>query len=551
MSVARWQVFPVRSGALDEPADVLIVGAGASGAAVAWAVSGDTDARVVCLERGEWMEPRDYPTADPNWELRRLTDFNPNPSARRGASDYAIDDGGTPIKPLMFNGVGGSTIMWSAHFPRLRPSDFRVRSLDGVAVDWPISYEDLAPYYELNDEMTGVAGLDGDPANPPRGPRQTPPLALGRGGDRLAEAFERLGWHWWPSDVATNSRPYGEGRGACNYCGGMELGCFQLAKASTDLTYWPRAIENGVELRTGARVVEIRVDDTGRASGAAYHDPWGTLRFQPAERVVLACNAIGTARLLLASCSERFPRGLANTSGLVGRNLMFHPLVIAVGVFDEPLEGWKGPTACTLMSQEFYETRESNDFVRGYTLQCVRSHGPLLTAIGAFGHPVPWGRGHHERFERLFGRTAGVAVIAEDLPEEHNRVTLDPLRTDGDGLPLTTLHYTVSDNSLRILEQGTHRALELLREAGAREVMINHLLSQSGFHLLGTTRMGGDAATSVVDEWGRAHDVENLFVVDGATFPTSASVNPTSTIQALALRTGHHIVDELDRHAAV
>ena len=533
----------------DEPADVLVIGAGASGGAVAWAVSGDTDARVVCLERGEWMDAREYPTADPDWEMRRLTDYSPKPKTRRLPVDYEIDDTNSPIKPLMFNGVGGSTIMWSAHFPRLRPSDFRVRSLDGVADDWPIGYDDLEPYYELNDQMTGVAGIAGDPANPPREPRQTPPLALGRGGDRMAEAFERLGWHWWPSDVATNTRPYGDGRGACNYCGGMELGCFQLAKASTDLTYWPRAIENGVELRTKARVVELPLDDRGKASGAKYINEQGELRFQPAGRVVLACNAIGTARLLLASRSERFSEGLANSSGLVGRNLMFHPLVIAVGVFGESLEGWKGPTACTLMSQEFYETEASNDFVRGYTLQCVRSHGPLLTALGGFSDPVPWGQGHHDRFEQVFGRTAGVAVIAEDLPEEHNRVALDPERTDDDGLPLTTLHYQVGENSLRILEQGTAKAEQLLREAGASEVMLNHLPPDAGFHLMGTARMGDDAASSVVDGWGRAHDVDNLFVVDGGTFVTCASVNPTSTIQAIALRTGHHIAEQLDDEA--
>jgi choline dehydrogenase-like flavoprotein len=530
----------------DEPIDVLVVGAGASGAAVAWAVSGDTDARVVCLERGRWMDPREYPTADPNWELRRLTDYNPNPSARRLSVDYEIDDTDTPIKPLMFNGVGGSTIMWSAHFPRLRPSDFRVRSLDGVAADWPISYDDLEAYYELNDEMMGVAGIAGDPANPSREPRQTPPIALGQGGELLADALERLGWHWWPSDVATNSLPYGDGRGACNYCGGMELGCLQMAKASTDLTYWPRALENGVELRTGARVIELALDDHGRMSGATYLDAAGAPRFQPADRVVLACNAIGTARLLLASRSARFPDGLANSSGLVGRNLMFHPLVIAVGVFDKSLAGWKGPTACTLMSQEFYETHQQHDFARGFTLQGLRSHGPLLTSLGGFGHPVPWGRGHHERFEQVFGRTAGVAVIAEDLPEQHNRVALDPRRTDEDGLALTTLHYTVGVNSMRILEAGTERAQELLREAGATEVMVNHLPPASGFHLMGTTRMGDDPALSVVDGWGRAHDIDNLFIVDGGTFVTSASVNPTSTIQALALRTGHHIVEELD-----
>ena len=391
----------------------------------------------------------------------------------------------------------------------------------------------------------GIAGLAGDPANPPRGPRQTPPIAPGKCGLRLAAAFDRLGWHWWPSDVATNSVPYGEGHGACNNCGMMELGCYQLAKASTDINYWPKALKNGVELRTGARVVELPVDGAGRAAGAHYLDGAGELHFEPAARVVVACNGIGTPRLLLASRSERFPDGIANSSGLVGRNLMLHPLATAIGVFDDLLEGWKGPTACNIMSQEFYETDPARDYVRGFTLQALRSHGPAITALGSFATPLPWGRGHHARFEQVFGRTAGLAIVAEDLPEEHNRVEVDWSRRDADGLPTARLVYTVSEYSERILRAGAEVARELLREAGAVDVIEKHLPADSGFHLRGTARMGSDPARSVVDGWGRAHDVDNLFVVDGSTFVTCASINPTPTLQAIALRTAHHIVEEL------
>ena len=529
-----------------DPVDVLVVGAGASGAAVAWATSGDTGLSVVCLERGRWPDPFSYPTTDPQWEIRRQHDFNPNPNVRRWREDYPIDDVDTPIKPILHNGVGGSTVMWSAHFPRFHPSDFRTKTLDGVADDWPITYEDLEPFYDMNDEITGVAGIHGDPANPPRSPRQTPPVPLGKGGELLTAAFDRLGWHWWPSDVATNTRPYGEdNRGACNNCGGMELGCQQLAKASTDITYWPKAVRNGVELRTEARVTEVTVDEDGRVSGARYWDRNGTEHFQPARVVVLGCNAIGTARLLLASRSERFPGGLANTSGLVGRNLMHHPLVIVVGVFEELLEGWKGPSACTFMSQEFYETDPARGYSRGYTLQALRSHGPAITALGGFGTTVAWGPDHHDRFDEVFGRTAALCVIAEDLPEEHNRVYVDFDRLVGDGMPTVVLEYTVGENSRRILDDGAEKAKQLLWEAGAVDLMINDLPSQSGFHLMGTARMGDDPATSVVNGWGETHDVENLFVVDGSVFVTSASVNPTSTIQAIALRAAGHIIERL------
>ena len=468
-----------------------------------------------------------------------------SPNVRRWAEDYPIDDSGTPIKPILYNGVGGSTVMWSAHFPRFHPSDFRLRTIDGVADDWPITYEDLEPFYEINDEMTGVAGINGDPANPPRNARQTPPVPLGKGGELLARTFDRLGWHWWPSDVATNTRPYGEGRGECNNCGAMEMGCQQQAKAGTDITYWPHALRNGVELRTETRVIEITVDEHGKAEGARYLDSAGAEHHQSAKVVVVACNAIGTARLMLASRSTRFPDGIANSSGLVGKNLMHHPLVIVVGVFEELLEGWKGPTACTIMSQEFYETRQEAGYVRGFALQVLRSHGPAFTALGGFGHTVPWGPDHHDRFDQVFGRTAALCVIAEDLPEERNRVELDWSRLDDDGIPIPMLHYVVGENSKRILEAGTAKAVDVLKEAGATDIMVNELPSQSGFHLMGTARMGDDPATSVVDEWGRAHDVDNLYVVDGSVFVTSASANPTSTIQAIALRSAGHILERL------
>ena len=196
---------------------------------------------VVCLEQGDWVDPRAYPHWQPDWELRRLTDWSPEPNVRRLPQDYPVNDAASPIAPLMFNAVGGSTIHWSAHFPRLRPSDFRVRTLDGVADDWPLDYATLEPFYDLNDRMMGVAGLAGDPAYPPKSPRQTPPIPLGTLGDTIARGFDRLGWHWWPSDSAIITRDY-EGRRACINCGPCDLGCPNGAKASTDVTYWPTAL---------------------------------------------------------------------------------------------------------------------------------------------------------------------------------------------------------------------------------------------------------------------------------------------------------------------
>jgi choline dehydrogenase-like flavoprotein len=463
---------------------------------------------------------------------------------RRRPEDYPVNDAASTFTPLMFNAVGGSTIHWSAHFPRYHPSDFKVKSLDGVGDDWPFDYFELEPWYELNDRMVGVAGVNGDPSQPPRAPRQTPPIPIGKLGVKVAAGFEKLGWHWWVSDGAIVSQPYGEGRQPCNYCGPCDLGCPIGARSSADVTYWPLALKLGVELRTRCRVREITVDEQGRARGALYYDPSGQLREQRAPLVVIACNGVGTPRLLLNSRSRRFPDGLANRSGLVGKNLMFHPFASVSGVFDEPVDSWKGPMGNSLMCHEFYETDPRRGFVRGFQLQAVRESGPVRQAVGGFvADRVPWGADHHRVFDERFGRMASMGVMGEDLPETVNEVTIDPDLADSDGIPAPLVRYRLSDNSKRILEYGIARATEAFEAAGARQVLALNPLRPSGWHLLGTCRMGDreHPMGSVVDGFGRCHDVDNLFVVDGSVFVTSAAVNPTSTIQAIALRSADHI----------
>ena len=362
---------------MNEIVDVLIIGAGASGAAVAWSLA-DTRMKILCLEQGDWMKQADYPSTGRDWEARMHSDFATSPNRRARPTDYPVNDDNSPIKVLNFNGVGGSTIVYAAHYPRLHPSDFRVRSLDGVADDWPIDYATLEPFFAENDRMTGVSGLTGDPAYPAHEPPM-PPLALGKSGAHFAKAMNQLGWHWWPSDTAVATVEY-EGRAPCINLGHCSPACAQGAKASTDITYWPAAIRAGVELRTRCRVREITVNERGMASGAIYYDADGKEQFQPAEVVILACNGVGTPRMLLNSVSGRFPNGLANSSGLVGKNLMFHPYSQVFGYVEEPLDGNRAPPLC-LWSMEFYETDPSRDFVRGYSYQFSRGIGPVTEAI--------------------------------------------------------------------------------------------------------------------------------------------------------------------------
>ncbi len=529
---------------MTEVADVLVVGAGPSGGAFSWRLA-RAGVKVVCLDRGYRVAPEDYPTDQPDWESRRLRDFNPNPNVRGLPQDYPVDDEDSPIKPLMFCGVGGSTIMWSAASPRFHPSDFRVRTLDGVADDWPLSYEELAGYYDLCDRMVGVGGISGDPANPPRPERSTPPLPLGEGGERMARAYDRLGWHWWPVDGAIISRSY-RGRPACNNCGPCEMGCPRGAKASSDVTWWPEAEAAGAKIVTGAAVSRITVDARGRATGALWFDDEGTAHHTPARVVVLAANGLGTPRILLSSESPQFPDGLANSSGLVGRRLMLHPVAAATAVFPENVRSYVGADAYSIFSQEFYETDADRGFVRGYLMQVTRGQGPLITALGGFNLDVPWGRGHHRRFEELFGHVVTVAVLCEDLPHPENRVVLSDQMADRFGIPAPKMIYRFGENSERMIDHGLARAEQVCREAGASEVLLTRFLPQAGFHLMGTARMGADPEDSVTDPYGFCHDVPNLGIVDGSVFVTSAGVNPTPTLTALALRSADHLLNRRD-----
>src|SRR5438034_5642542 len=235
------------------------------------------------------------------------------------------------------------------------PSDFRVRTLDGVGDDWPITYEELAPYYERVEADFGVSGLAGDPAFPPGKGPPLPPGPLGPMGKRVARAHNQLGWHWWPAPNAIATRPYGPLR-PCTQRATCMWGCVEGAKGSVDLTHWPQNVKAGVRLITGARVRRLEVNSAGLVTGAEYVDRSGVVHFQPASVTVLGASGIGTPRILLLSSSVKFPNGLANSSGLLGRRLMMHPFGTVVGLFDEDLQSTHGLWGQHIHSLEFYVT---------------------------------------------------------------------------------------------------------------------------------------------------------------------------------------------------
>ncbi len=526
-----------------QPVDVLVIGAGPSGAIVTHTLA-TRGFSVLCLEQGDWVGPSDYPANHPEWELLIQQQWHHDPNVRRSPADYPLEVSASDMQPVMFNAVGGSTILFGAQWPRLLPSDFRVRSMDGVADDWPISYDDLKPFHDEVDRFIGVAGVDGDPAYPAGLTYPMPPHPLGRVGVRAAEAMNRLGWHWWPGANAIVSHRH-KTLEPCGRWGTCEFGCPAGAKASFDLIYLPQALQAGARGSRPARgCVRSRPTPRGRASGATWIDREGREHHQPAKVVVLCANGIGTARLLLLSASATHPDGLANSSGLVGKNLMLHPTSSVIGYYDDDLDSWLGPAGELIHSMEFYETRPDHDFVRGAKYVAMPLPGPLnaLEIQRLRGYDAVWGPAFHDVARSHRGGVLWGA-ITEDLPSENNRVTLDPRLTDSDGLPAPKIEYRISENTRRNLRFSNARLQEIHEEMGATHTIPIELWTDQPGHLLGTARMGDDPTCAVVDADGRAHDVPNLYVADGSLFVTSGAVNPTSTITALALRVATGIAD--------
>jgi choline dehydrogenase-like flavoprotein len=531
--------------------DVLVIGAGASGAvATKRLVAEGFD--VVCLEQGDWPDYALARAGHSDYELTAARDWGWDPNERAAPADYPVDDSDSDITALMWNGVGGGTVVYAAHWQRNMPSDFRVRTLDGVADDWPLTYEELEPYYVRVERDWGVSGLAGDPGFPPGEGPPMAPVPLGAMGRRVAKAHNRLGWHWWPAPNAIATRPYGRLQ-ACVQRATCLRGCADGAKASVDISYWPDAIAAGATLRTGARVKRLLVGDDGLVEGALYVDRDGDEHVQRAAVTILCCNGVGTPRLLFLSATDSQPEGLANSSGLVGKRLMMHPFGTVVGLFEDDLSSSQGAWGQHLHSLEFYESDADRGFVRGAKWGLQPTGGPLaMTQAYPWGEEnAIWGEGFQEQVRRRLGHSAMWGFIFEDLPEEANRVTLDPEATDDDGIPAAKLEYRMSENSLRMIEFHEERARESLEAAGAYEIVVAPQIRATGWHLLGTCLMGDDSATSVVDRWGRAHDVPNLYVFDGSVWPTSSGMNPTATIAALALRfTDHLIAERRDQRGA-
>jgi choline dehydrogenase-like flavoprotein len=517
----------MRRYAENDPVDYVVVGVGSAGGVLVQRLA-RAGFRVVGLEAGPfWDTERDWVSDEAGshqlyWEDQRVT-------------------GGTDPLALGANnsgkGVGGGSVHWASFTPRLHPSDFETYARDGVGVDWPLSYDDIRPYYEQLELEMPVAGPAYYPWGHPHGYAYGP-HPMGGVGNALIKGCSALDI---PvsigGPVAILSGSHGD-RPHCIYRGFCIQGCKVGAKASTLITHVPDALANGAEIRDRSMAYRIEVGASRRVTGVHYFDDDGNAHVQRAKAVIVSGYAIETPRLLLNSACAGFENGLANSSGTVGRYLMAQAGNVVLGRFDEPVRMYKAPPAHAL-TEEFYETDPRNDFARGFAIQTV---GPLPLAFAKqmIAAKKAWGWGLRREMMD-YNHWAAFGVLGEILPWDDNRVTLAQ-ETDRFGIPVAHVSFNLRDNDKKLIKAGKEKTMEVMWAAGATQVVQEARYA----HLVGGARMGDHPATSVVDAFGRSHDVANLFVCDGSVLPTQGSANPGLTIQALAARTADYLVSAGD-----
>ena len=411
--------------------------------------------------------------------------------------------------------------------------------------DWPITYHELEPYYTKVDWEVGVSGLaSSSPFDPPRSkPYPMPPLPVKSSGVLLERGGRKLGLHPFPAPMAIASQLY-RGRPGCAHCGFcIGFGCEVMAKSTTLYTMIPEAEATGrCEIRPHSYVYQVALNKRGRTTGVHYFDRHKRDQFQKAKAVVVSANGAETARLLLNSSSHRFPQGLANSSGLVGKYLMFNHSSAVHAQFEHELNEYKS-VQVTRIIHDFYDADPKRGFYGGGGIDARMGPQPLGWALASGGELPGWGAQFKERLE-AFPRSMMAAGHGTSLAMASNNVSIDPSLKDAWGIPAIRVTYKDHPDDLAMGVFLQDRCVEIMQAAGAqRTYRAAQRLGRGGVHLLGTCRMGNDPGSSVVDKYHRTHDVPNLFLCDGSSFVTSGRGQPTMTIQALAFRAADHIAE--------
>lgn len=512
-----------------EEVDFCIVGAGAGGGTLG-AKLAEAGFSIAILDAG------------PHWDPTRDFVSDELGSSQLYWTDERISGGDDPIELGANNsgrGVGGSTVHYSMVAMRAHPDDFRRKSLEGAVEgaelrDWPLSFDDLEPYYEEVEQDLQVAGPTRYPWGRRRRRYPQREHDLNACAKMLVNGCEKLGIPVAPAPIATLSAPHAD-RPPCVYRGFCNYGCTTNAKSSVLVTYIPRAIQAGAEVRANAMAIRVEHDASGRATGVLYvRAGGGGVERQRAKHVVVAGYAVETPRLLLNSASSLFPDGLANTSGGVGRYFMVHSGDQVFAHFDERINQYKAPPPGGSITEHFNRTMSDQDFICGYTIEVVGPHlADFARRMTTSRHL--WGAGLR-RAMLEYNYWSGLGMVGEVLPQERNRVELDQ-ETDPYGLPIARVVFGYHENDRRLVQHAIAQMTRIMEAAEGHDVWS----AARTAHLLGGCRMGTDGRDSVVDPDGRAHDVPNLWVCDGSVFPTSLAVNPSLTIQAIASRMASRI----------
>ena len=510
----------------DDADVVVVVGSGAGGGTLANDLC-QAGVKVVVLEAGPHLTGPEYHNDEwPAFNQMAWTDMRTTSGSFRVARDF-------PNLPAWtVKAVGGTSTHWAGACPRLKDYEFKTRTtygdVDGASLlDWPVTLQEMEPYYDNAEIRMGVTHRHG-----------RSPLPANNNYKVLANGAQKVGYQQYATGpYATNATPY-DGRPATNQDGFNFQGDKTGAKWSTLVAELPKAEKTGnLNLRADCHVAQISHDRAGKADGVLYFEG-GVLKRQAARVVCVAGGAIETARLLLLSGSPQFPDGLANSSGQVGRNYMRHLTGSSYARFEQPVHMYRGETMAGIVADEA-GLRAERGFVGGYYMETL-SLGPAFLA--AFADPGAWGPGFTEILDG-YENTAGLWIVGEDMPQSTNRVTLNTDVKDQHGLPVPNLHFNDHPNDVAMRTYAHEHTAELYRSVGA--VGVTATPPYPATHNMGTTRMSAKPEDGVLNAYGRAHDVPNLFVSDGSVFTTGAAANPTLTIVALAVRQAEHIIEQL------
>jgi len=514
---------------LSDDGVVVVIGSGAGGGTLSNELA-QKGIDVVCLEAGPRIENDKF--VNDEWsEFVKISWLD----KRTTSGDWRVAKDFSGLPAWIVKGVGGSTIHWAGASLRFQEHEFKVKTTYGDIpganlLDWPLTLAEMEPYYAKAEDKMGVTGTNGIPRLPGNNNFKV-----------LAAGAKRVGYkEFHTGNMAINSEPR-DGRGSCLQIGFCFQGCKSGAKWSTLYTEIPKGEATGkLEVRPQSQVLQIQHDDNGKVTGVLYADKDGKQQVQKARVVAVAGNSIESPRLLLNSASPKFPDGLANSSGMVGKNYMRHTTGSVYAMFSKPVNMYRGTTMAGIIRDES-RLDPSRGFVGGYEMETLSLGLPFLAA---FLDPGAWGKDFTSALD-LYENTAGMWIVGEDMPQEKNGVTLHKTEKDQHGLPIPNVHFDDHPNDIAMRSHAYKSGTAVYDAVGA--VRVVETPPYPSTHNLGTNRMSENARDGVVNKHGQAHDIKNLFVSDGSQFTTGGAENPTLTIVTLAIRQADYIADQMGK----